>query len=89
MIRKTVHFAGRVQGVGFRATSRMLSESFDVTGYVRNLNDGRVELVVEGERNEIGSFLDAIDDRMGILIESVDTSETLTNGEYDSFEVRY
>ena len=47
--RRRVVFSGRVQGVGFRFTCQSLARGFDVAGYVRNLADGRVELVAEGE----------------------------------------
>ncbi|MBI1374247.1 MAG: acylphosphatase [Phycisphaera sp.] len=89
MMRKTVYYSGRVQGVGFRATTRMLAESFDVTGYVRNMNDGRVEAIIEGERSEIGAFLDVITDRMGRFIESTDMLESPATGDYDDFSIRY
>jgi len=55
-----VYFSGRVQGVGFRFTCRQIAKGFSVTGYVKNLDDGRVEMMVEGERAEIEEFLKAI-----------------------------
>lgn len=68
-IRCQVSFTGRVQGVGFRYTVLELARSFDVTGIVRNETDGSVELVVEGYRDEIERFLQAIDaSRLGRLI---------------------
>ncbi len=60
MERVTVLYTGRVQGVGFRATVRHLSRGYDVTGTVRNLPDGRVELVAEGVKAELRAFLDGI-----------------------------
>ena len=60
MQRVTVHYSGRVQGVGFRATIRQLARGFDVTGTVRNLPDGRVELIAEGEKDEVTAFLEGI-----------------------------
>jgi acylphosphatase len=60
MERATVFYAGRVQGVGFRATVRHLARGYDVTGSVRNLADGRVELVAEGARPEVQAFLEGI-----------------------------
>ena len=56
-----VFFRGHVQGVGFRYTCRILAKGFSVTGYVKNLDDGRVEMVVEGEGPETENFLQAID----------------------------
>lgn len=53
-------YEGRVQGVGFRYTVKSLAEGFDVTGTVRNLPDGRVELIVEGAKEELSAFLQAI-----------------------------
>ena len=50
--RATVFYAGRVQGVGFRYTAREIACGYDVAGYVCNLPDGRVELVVEGAETE-------------------------------------
>ena len=68
MIRRTVHYSGAVQGVGFRWTAVRVAGRFDVTGYVRNLDDGRVELVAEGEPAEIDAFLEAVAARMGEYI---------------------
>lgn len=53
-----VHYEGRVQGVGFRYTVKNLAREFDVAGTVKNLPDGRVELVAQGE--ELDEFLEAI-----------------------------
>ncbi len=60
MERMTVHYSGRVQGVGFRITARQIACGYDVTGTVRNLPDGRVELVAEGARAELKAFLTGI-----------------------------
>ena len=63
-IRRRVYYSGRVQGVGFRFTSQRLAERYLVGGYVRNLADGRVELVAEGEPTQVDGLLDAIQSRM-------------------------
>ena len=60
MERVSVFYSGRVQGVGFRATVRYLACGYDVTGTVRNLPDGRVELIAEGARAEMKAFLEGI-----------------------------
>lgn len=55
-----VFYEGNVQGVGFRWTVRHIAKGFDLTGWIRNLPDGRVEMQVSGEEDEVFSFLKAI-----------------------------
>jgi acylphosphatase len=55
-----VFYEGNVQGVGFRWSVRNIAKGFDVTGSVRNLRDGRVELLATGDDEEVRAFLDAI-----------------------------
>lgn len=57
MKTKRVIYEGRVQGVGFRYTTKDLARGFDVIGTVRNLPDGTVELIVSGENGEVTEFL--------------------------------
>lgn len=57
MTARQVFYEGRVQGVGFRYTAKRLATGFEVTGWVRNLPDGRVEMQVAGEEAEISDFL--------------------------------
>ena len=57
-----IFYSGRVQGVGFRYTAKTTAMGFDVTGTVRNLPDGRVELMAEGARDELEAFQHAIRD---------------------------
>jgi len=60
MISLQVCYEGNVQGVGFRWSVRHIAKGFDITGWVRNLLDGRVEMQVSGEESEVRAFLDAI-----------------------------
>jgi acylphosphatase len=60
MISLQVFYEGNVQGIGFRWSIRHIANGFDITGWVRNLSDGRVELQVNGEDNEVRAFLDAV-----------------------------
>ena len=58
MVAKNVFYSGRVQGVGFRYTTKRLAEEFDVSGWVRNLPDGRVELLIMAQdAAEVEAFL--------------------------------
>ncbi len=68
MQRLEMRFAGRVQGVGFRATVAGLARSCPITGRVCNLSDGRVELLVEGERSDLLRFREAILENMSRYI---------------------
>jgi acylphosphatase len=60
MISLQVLYEGNVQGVGFRWSVRHIATGFDVTGWVQNLNDGRVELQVKGDESEVLAFIEAI-----------------------------
>jgi acylphosphatase len=60
--RVRIVYSGRVQGVGFRYTALQAARGFELTGTVRNLPDGSVELVAEGSREELESFRDAVRD---------------------------
>jgi acylphosphatase len=84
-----VHYAGRVQGVGFRYTVRSLAGGFDVTGFVRNLPDGRVHLVAEGDGGEVVAFLDAIRAEMAYYIGETQEVVRPATGRFPSFEIRH
>ena len=58
--RLNIFYSGRVQGIGFRYTVKTVAAGFEVAGTVRNLTDGRVELVAEGTRAELEAFRAAI-----------------------------
>ncbi len=59
-IRRHFYVDGRVQGVGFRYTARYVASSMGVTGWVKNLDDGRVELEVQGDRELVVHFLEQV-----------------------------
>ncbi len=85
--RLHVFFSGHVQGVGFRFTTAQTAKRFAVTGWVRNLYDGRVEMKAEGEGAELDRFLDALETEMRGNIESRERSNEPATGEWDTFTV--
>ncbi len=87
--RREVHYRGRVQGVGFRYTVRHAAGGFRVTGFVRNLPDGRVHVVVEGERGELDRFLGAVAEQMASYIRDASVDVRPATGEFTDFEIRY
>jgi len=88
-IRRTIRFTGRVQGVGFRATTQHLARSFAVTGWVRNEADGSVLCVAEGDPEEIDRFVAAVQAAMGRTIAGIESHVSPATGEFRSFEVTY
>ena len=60
MIARQVFYEGRVQGVGFRFTVKQIARGFEIVGWVRNLDDGRVELQCSGASSEVEPFLEDI-----------------------------
>ena len=87
--QREVYYSGRVQGVGFRYTVRHLAQRFAVAGYVRNLPDGRVYLVVEGSAEEIAGLLDAIRDAFGVAIHHAEETVNPATGRFASFDIRF
>jgi acylphosphatase len=88
-LRTTVHYSGRVQGVGFRYTVRSIAYGYQVTGYVCNLPDGRVELVAEGDRINLDAFLAEVRDRFFNYIRDERRDSQPATGEYSGFEIRH
>ena len=86
---KRVIYHGRVQGVGFRYTSRGIAKRFDVVGFVRNLNDGTVELLAQGEPEEVDGFLAAVGERLAANIKLADVSAVNPDVALTRFEIRH
>ncbi len=82
-----VFFGGRVQGVGFRATAAALARDYPVTGWVRNLSDGRVQLLAEGAEESVRAFLDAVRARFRGYIEDEQVERRDCSGKYTRFGV--
>ena len=87
-IRMMVLYSGRVQGVGFRYTARSVAAGFEVCGTVRNLPDGRVELLAEGERAELHAFREAIrNEGLAAHIRDEMVTWSVAQGGFHGFEI--
>ncbi|MHC4778981.1 MAG: acylphosphatase [Planctomycetota bacterium] len=87
--RLTAFFSGSVQGVGFRFTTQNIASRLPVTGYVKNLLDGRVELVAEGERSAIEGLMSGIRSELGRGIENEEFSWENPSSEFRKFDIQY
>ena len=87
--QREVYYEGVVQGVGFRYTACRVAARFGVTGYVRNLPDGRVLLVAEGPPEELDRFVAAVAAAMERYIEQVQETTRPATGRFRDFGVRY
>ena len=89
-VRAHVFYSGRVQGVGFRFTAERLALELKLCGWVKNLPDGRVELVCEGSKGDVEALLKNIQESMlGRVIKRADCSWLAASGEFDDFIVEY
>lgn len=89
MSRRIIHFDGRVQGVGFRYTTQNIAMRYNVHGYVRNMDDGRVELVMEGDDREMDGVIQCLRQKMNGFIQKVDSLTTPATGEFETFGIRH
>jgi acylphosphatase len=87
-VRAQVFYSGRVQGVGFRWRAAMSADGLPVAGFVRNLADGRVEIVAEGRRRDVEKLLAAVRRRMGDKVEDEAVEWLRATGEFNGFGVR-
>jgi len=91
-MKKHIHvlYTGRVQGVGFRFTAEESARQLGVAGWVKNLRDGRVELVAEADEKVLGQFLNEI--RTGPMrnfIKDIEVTWGTATNEFAEFEIRY
>lgn len=89
LVRRHVYYSGSVQGVGFRYTVRSLARGRAVVGFVRNLPDGRVELVAEGPGADVLGLLDDVGAEMGAYIREAEILEEAPEGTFKAFGVAF
>ena len=87
--RMQVVYSGHVQGVGFRYTVKSLAPGYEITGSIRNLPDGRVELEAEGTQEELDAFRLAVrDSGLGGLIHHEQVTWGEARGGLRGFEIQ-
>ncbi|MHC4971107.1 MAG: acylphosphatase [Planctomycetota bacterium] len=86
--RRTVLYTGTVQGVGFRFTTVRVLADVAVSGYVRNLIDGRVELVIEGEPSQTEQAVARVRRALGSYVRNEAEDVGAATGEFTGFEIR-
>jgi len=90
MKRVHVFISGKVQGVFFRAYTKQKADELGVKGWVRNLPDGRVEAVFEGEDHKVDQMVKWCWEGSPLSkVENVETKEEEYKGEFKNFEIRY
>ena len=89
MTQTHVFYSGTVQGIGFRYTVERYASELDLKGWVRNLRDGRVELLVEGSHESIAQFLQKIDQHFAGYIKDKDMRDTKAEGSFEEFRIAF
>jgi len=90
-MKKRVHaiYSGIVQGVGFRFTARHLASKHRVNGWVKNAPDGKVELEIEGDSDNVDKVLKGLREELGRYITDVSYKELPFSGEYEDFQIAF
>jgi acylphosphatase len=90
-IRAQIFVSGRVQGVFFRASSRTQAEDLGLVGWIKNLEDDRVEIILEGEKEKVDEFIKWLK-RGGPLLAKINKTEINfkePTNEFESFEIKF
>jgi acylphosphatase len=90
LLRVRVFVSGRVQGVFFRAETKSRAQGLGIKGWVRNISDGRVEALLEGEKEKVEQLIAWMKKGpMFAKVEKVEIFEEEYKGEFQNFEIRY
>jgi acylphosphatase len=84
----TAFFNGRVQGVGFRYQTLQVAKEFDVSGFVKNLPDSRVQLEAEGASDEVRAFVAAVHERMTGFVRKIEQTESTREPQFKGFTIQ-
>jgi acylphosphatase len=86
---KHIIFRGRVQGVGFRSTTYRIAGRYDVTGFVRNLPDGTVEMLAQGPASEVDRCIEDVQDSFSGYIRDTQIEPTAYHPQYHDFDIAH
>ena len=90
MQRVHLFISGRVQGVGFRAFTQRNALQLQLAGWVRNLDDGRVEAVIAGPQDKVAGLLKLLErGPRGARVEKTEATEEVYQGEFETFKVHW
>ena len=84
---KHIFFSGYVQGVGFRFTAESIAKRYELTGFVRNAPDGRVEMLVQGDEKDIEDCIGDLQETF--RIKNVQSQQVPVNSSYEDFRITF
>lgn len=87
--RLHIYYSGSVQGVGFRYMVQSAARQSNITGWVKNLGDGRVEVICEGDEASLDKFLDRIKDIFDGYIKDAAIEPQVPTGEFKEFGIEF
>jgi len=86
---KHIIFVGRVQGIGFRFTALDIANRYGLTGLVRNLPDGTVEMITQGTPRDIADCIQDIKESFGVYVRETKIEEITPNPQYKDFKITF
>jgi acylphosphatase len=86
-IAKHIFFCGRVQGVGFRFTAREVARRYELTGFVRNTTDGKVEILLQGQEQDIDNCIDDLQQTFSVRDVQIEPAEF--DSSYENFDITF
>lgn len=89
MKRWHIHFSGNVQGVGFRFTCRQVADRYDIAGWVKNLPNGSVEMVVEGTTKQLEKYVADVAESTHGHVSDLQVTKSDAVGTFSAMEIRH
>ena len=89
IMQSRIFYSGTVQGIGFRYTVQRFASSLKLTGWVKNLSDGRVEILVEGNQEDIEKLMNQIAEKFQGYIKNKEFSSAPASGKFKDFQITF